>query len=127
MSSQTSTKKRCALSECERDRVAVELLKRSVEGVPRAGAIKEVATKFGVDRKTVSRLWKHAEEEQDKSDMIRSPSQRNQRGCPKKDLTAKLDRLCSAPLAQRSTLRSHRRCLVWNEPNVIDVYKETGF
>ncbi|ETK73440.1 hypothetical protein L915_19629 [Phytophthora nicotianae] len=54
-------------------------------GVPRAGAIKEVATKFGVDRKTVSRLWKHAEEEQDKSDMIRSPSQpprwRNEAPC----------------------------------------------
>ncbi|ETN21771.1 hypothetical protein PPTG_21137 [Phytophthora nicotianae INRA-310] len=84
----------------ERKDAVVELLKQSVEGVPQTGAIKEIADKFGVDRKTLSRLWKP------RTGTLRSPSNRHQRGRPNKDLSAKLERLRNIPLAQRSTLRS---------------------
>ncbi|ETL46292.1 hypothetical protein L916_03809 [Phytophthora nicotianae] len=46
--------------------------------------MKEVAAKFCVDRKTLSRLWKRAKEEQDRTGVQRSPSHRHQRGRPKR-------------------------------------------
>ncbi|KAG2777192.1 hypothetical protein PC129_g19760 [Phytophthora cactorum] len=52
------------LSDSERDQVVVSLLQCSVDGVPRRGAIKEVAAKFRVDRRTISRVWKKAKAEE---------------------------------------------------------------
>ncbi|ETI53024.1 hypothetical protein F443_03978 [Phytophthora nicotianae P1569] len=46
--------------------------------------MKEVAAKFCVDRKTLSRLWKRAKEEQGRTGVQRSPSHHHQRGRPKR-------------------------------------------
>ncbi|ETN13101.1 hypothetical protein PPTG_22306 [Phytophthora nicotianae INRA-310] len=84
MPSHTPTKKRRELSDNEREDAVAELLKRSVEDVPRTGAMKEVAAKFCVDRKTLARLWKRAKEEQGRTGVQRSPSHHHQRGRPKR-------------------------------------------
>ncbi|KAG6615544.1 uncharacterized protein IUM83_05140 [Phytophthora cinnamomi] len=102
----SSTPGRRELTDIEREQVIVSLLQRSVNGVPRRGAVKEVAEKFQVNPRTISRLWRLAKEENAKSDRLCAESRRHDRDRPMADLSAKLERLRIIPLEQRSTLRS---------------------
>lgn len=104
--SSTRPKQRRELTDSERAQVVLSLLQRSVEGVPRRGAIKEVAAKFRVTSQTVARVWKRAKVEEAKTGCLRADSRRHERGWPMADLSAKLEKLHITPFAQRSTLRS---------------------
>lgn len=55
----TTPTKRRELSDSDREQV----LQRSVDGVPRKGAMKEVAGKFRVSSQTIARVWKRAKAE----------------------------------------------------------------
>ncbi|KAG3117902.1 hypothetical protein PI125_g3379 [Phytophthora idaei] len=62
----------------------------SVDGVPRRGAIKEVAAKFRVDRRTISMVWKKAKAEEARSGQLRADYSGNARGRLMLDLSEKL-------------------------------------
>ncbi|KAG6616384.1 Transposase, Tc1-like protein [Phytophthora cinnamomi] len=102
----SSTPRRRELTDIDREQVIVSLLQRSVNGVPRRGAVKGVAEKYQVSPRTISRLWRRAKEEEAKSGRLCAESRRRDRGRPMADLSAKLERLRITPLEQRSTLRS---------------------
>ncbi|KAG3159177.1 hypothetical protein PI126_g7513 [Phytophthora idaei] len=99
-----SPTRRRELSDSERDQVVASLLQCSVDGVPRRGAIKEVAAKFRVDRRTISRVWKKAKAEEARSRQLRADYRGNARGRPMLDLSEKLEKLRITPFDQRSTL-----------------------
>ncbi|KAG3108112.1 hypothetical protein PI124_g19422 [Phytophthora idaei] len=85
-----SPTRRRELSDSERDQVVVSLLQCSVDGVSRRGAIKEVAAKFRVDRRTISRVRKKAKAEEARSGQLRADYSGNARGRPMLDLSEKL-------------------------------------
>ncbi|KAG2822335.1 hypothetical protein PC129_g19417 [Phytophthora cactorum] len=95
--------RRRELSDSERDQVVVSLLQCSIDRVPRRGAIKEVAVKFRVDRRTISSVWKKTKAEEARSGQLRADYSGNARGRPMLDLSEKLR---ITPFDQRSTLRA---------------------
>ncbi|KAG2778908.1 hypothetical protein PC116_g5185 [Phytophthora cactorum] len=99
-----SPTRRRELSDSERDQVVVSLLQCTVDEVPRRGAIKEVAAKFRVDRRTISRVWKKAKVEEARSGQLHADYSGNARGRPMLDLSEKLEKLRITPFDQRSTL-----------------------
>ncbi|KAG3237861.1 hypothetical protein PI124_g17162 [Phytophthora idaei] len=101
-----SPTRRRELSDSERDQVVVSLLQCSVDGVPRRGAIKEVAAKSRVDRRTIPRVWKKAKAEEARSGQQRADYSSNARGRPMLDLSEKLEKLRITLFDQRSTLRA---------------------
>ncbi|KAG3008451.1 hypothetical protein PC121_g3250 [Phytophthora cactorum] len=101
-----SPTRRRELSDSERDQVVVSLLQCTVDEVPRRGAIKEVAAKFRVDRRTISRVWKKAKVEEARSGQLHADYSGNARGRPMLDLSEKLEKLRITPFDQRSTLRA---------------------
>ncbi|KAG2935524.1 hypothetical protein PC119_g877 [Phytophthora cactorum] len=105
MPSTTPTKRR-ELSDSEREQVVMSLLQRLVEGVPRRGAINEVATLFRVHRRTISRLWERAKEQEAETGRLHAVSHRHDRGRPMMDLSVRLENLRITPFQRRRTIRS---------------------
>jgi len=92
----TSSPNRRELTDHERGQVLVSLLQRSVDGVPRKGAIKEVAVKFRVSRQTIGQCG-------------RGPRQRRRRQVLAVGFTSKSAHagpLCSAGEASSYTTRA---------------------
>ncbi|KAG7386277.1 hypothetical protein PHYPSEUDO_000491 [Phytophthora pseudosyringae] len=94
------------MSDSGREQVILSLLQCTVEGVPRRSAVKEVAAKFRVDRRPISRGWQRAKAEEAKTGRLCADSRGHARGQLLLDLSAKLEKLSITPLDQRSTIRS---------------------
>jgi len=95
------------LTNSERTAVLQALLKRCKERTLERGAIKDVATTFGIDRNTVGKIWSRALESSSDTSVPMDVSRRLYlSGRKKKDYSSQLQKLSTIPLKRRSTLRS---------------------
>ncbi|KAG3136277.1 hypothetical protein PI126_g17884 [Phytophthora idaei] len=102
----TSPTKRRELSDSEHEHVLMSLLQRSVEGVPRRGAINQVATLIRVHRRTISRQWERAKEQEAETGSLHAVSHHHDRGRQMMDLSVRLENLRITPFERRSTILS---------------------
>ncbi|ETN06143.1 hypothetical protein PPTG_13925 [Phytophthora nicotianae INRA-310] len=106
------------------------LLKRRIEGSTKLmrHAVTDAATEFGVDRRTVSRLWKRAVQSLENGDEVCDVASRKvgRRGRRKRDWSAELERVKEIPLAQRGSIRALATAVGIPKTTLYELLKEDG-
>ncbi|CAI5706791.1 unnamed protein product [Peronospora effusa] len=106
------------------------LLKRRVEGTSKLmrHAVTDAATKFCVDRRTVSRLWKRALQSLENGDEVCDVASRKigRRGRRKRDWSVELERVKEIPLAQRGSIRALATAVGIPKTTLYELLKEDG-
>ncbi|KAK9698356.1 hypothetical protein RND81_08G098600 [Saponaria officinalis] len=93
------------LTNLERSKINETLLQNSSNGKPNYGAINEVAEKFSVTRKTVSRIWKHAQTQRSLNLIVNVNSKKKDSKKTKRKVLDE-DKLKSIDLGKRTTQHS---------------------
>ncbi|KAK9715781.1 hypothetical protein RND81_06G188900 [Saponaria officinalis] len=93
------------LTNLERSKINENLLRNSTNGKPNYGAINEVAAKFSVSRKTVSRIWKDAQTQRSRNKIVNVNSKRKDNKKTKRKVLDE-DKLKSIELQKRTTQHS---------------------
>ncbi|KAJ8561495.1 hypothetical protein ON010_g8186 [Phytophthora cinnamomi] len=94
------------LAVMERRQAISSVLVRSNGGKPRRKAVHEVASIFGVHKRTIARLWKRAKANAELFGVSEAPSLKHRCGRKPRDLAAALERLRNVSPHERTTLRS---------------------
>ncbi|KAE9113484.1 hypothetical protein PF005_g10499 [Phytophthora fragariae] len=106
------------------------LMKRRVEGTTKLvrHAVTDAANEFGVDRRTVSRLWKRAVQSLENGDEVCDIASRKvgRRGRRKRDWSAELERVKEIPLAQRGSIRALATAVGIPKTTLYELLKEDG-
>ncbi|GMF12700.1 unnamed protein product [Phytophthora lilii] len=106
------------------------LLKRRVEDTTKLvrHAVTDAANEFGVDRRTVSRLWKRAVQSLENGDEVCDVASRKvgRRGRRKRDWSAELERVKEIPLAQRGSIRALATAVGIPKTTLYELLKEDG-
>lgn len=106
------------------------LLKRRIEGSTKLmrHAVTDAATESGVDRRTVSRLWKRAVQSLENGDEVCDVASRKvgRRGRRKRDWSAELERVKEIPLAQRGSIRALATAVGIPKTTLYELLKEDG-
>lgn len=106
------------------------LLKRRVEGTTKLmrHAVTEAAAEFGVDRRTVSRLWKRAVQSLENGDEVCDIASRKigRRGRRKRDWSAELKRVKDIPLSRRGSIRALATAVGIPKTTLHELLKEEG-
>lgn len=106
------------------------LMQRRVENTTKLArhAVTDAATEFGVDRRTVSRLWKRAVQSLEKGDEVCDVASRKvgRRGRRKRDWSVELERVKEIPLAQRGSIRALATAVGIPKTTLYELLKEDG-
>ncbi|GMF33215.1 unnamed protein product [Phytophthora fragariaefolia] len=106
------------------------LMTRRVEGTTKLvrHAVTDAANEFGVDRRTVSRLWKRAVQSLENGDEVCDIASRKvgRRGRRKRDWSAELERVKEIPLAHRGSIRALATAVGIPKTTLYELLKEDG-
>lgn len=96
------------LNQNQRESILQFLLMRYKDNKLNHGAINEAAANFKVHRRTISRLWKRAQQSKENGNEVFNVESRKRGRCgpKKKDFSQQLEKIKDIPLNQRRTLRS---------------------
>ncbi|OWZ20461.1 hypothetical protein PHMEG_0005132 [Phytophthora megakarya] len=94
------------LTVMERRQAISSVLVRSNGGKPRRGGLHEVASIFGVHKRTIARLWKRDKVNAELYGVYEAPSMKHRCGRKPHNLNAALERLRNVGPHERTTIRS---------------------